>query len=88
MFEQIKDIAKSFIEGFKQQSTSAIELQLHEMENAFALVCFGSLMGMPSPPSYIGMALLPYLEYEIQVMIFKSERLDDKLAEFFDLGDI
>ncbi len=88
MFKQIKKFINSFIEGFKQQSTSAIELELHEMENAFALICFASLMGMPSPPSYVGMALLPYLEYEIQLMIFKSSRLDDKLAEFFALGDI
>ncbi len=79
---------EAFVEGFKEQSTSAIELELHEMENAFALICFGSLMGMPSPPNYLGMALLPYLEHEIKVMIFKSERLDDRFSEFFDLSDI
>ncbi len=88
IFEEFKENIKAFVEGFKEQSTSVIELELHEMENAFALVCFGSLMGMPSPPSYLGMALLPYLEHEIKVMIFKSERLDDRFAEFFDLSDI
>ncbi len=88
MLDNFLENLKAFVEGFKNQSTSAIELQLHEMENGFALICFGSLMGMPSPPSYLGMALLPYLEHEIKVMIFKSERLDDRLAEFFDLSDI
>ncbi len=88
MLKSLKENLKAFIEGFKGQSTSVIELELHEMENAFALVCFGSLMGMPSPPSYLGMALLPYLEHEIKVMIFKSERLDDRFSEFFDLSDI
>ena len=88
MLKNLKENLKAFIEGFKEQSTSVIELELHEMENAFALVCFGSLMGMPSPPSYLGMALLPYLEHEIKVMIFKSERLDDRFSEFFDLSDI
>ncbi len=88
MLEKFFENFSAFVEGFKDQSTSTIELQLHEMENAFALICFGSLMGMPSPPSYLGMALLPYLEHEIKVMIFKSERLDDRLAEFFDLSDI
>ncbi len=88
MFENFFENLKAFAEGFKSQSTSVIELQLHEMENGFGLMCFGSLMGLPSPPSYLGMALLPYLEHEIKVMIFKSERLDDRLADFFDLSDI
>lgn len=88
MLDNFLENLKAFVEGFKNQSTSVIELQLHEMENSFGLICFGSLMGMPSPPNYLGMALLPYLEHEIKVMIFKSERLDDRLAEFFDLSDI
>ncbi len=77
-----------FWEGFKDESTNALEMELSEMENAFGLVVFSSLMGLPSPPSFLGMALLPYLEYEIKVMINKSEDLDDKLATFFDLSDI
>jgi hypothetical protein len=88
MFKDFLENFSAFVEGFKNQSTSAIELQLHEMENGFGLIAFGSLMGMPSPPNYLGMALLPYIEHEIKVMIFKSERLDDRLAEFFDLSDI
>lgn len=88
MFDEFLKNLSYFVEGFKEQSTSVLELQLYEMENAFALLSFGSLMGMPSPPSYMGMALLPFLEHEIKVMIFKSDRLDDKLADFFDLSDI
>ncbi|WP_035588761.1 hypothetical protein [Hippea jasoniae] len=79
---------KYFWEGFKDQSTSALEMELSELENTFGLVVFGSLMGLPSPPTFVGMALLPYLEYEIKLMIIKSEDLDDKLATFFDLSDI
>ena len=77
-----------FLEGFKGESTSALEMELSEMENGFALIIFSSLMGLPSPPSFLGMALLPYMEHEIKTMIFKSEDLDDKLANFFDLSDI
>jgi len=77
-----------FWEGFKDESTSALEMELSEMENAFALIVFSSLMGLPSPPTFLGMALLPYMEHEIKTMIFKSEDLDDKLANFFDLSDI
>ncbi len=79
---------KYFWEGFKDQSTSALEMELSELENTFGLVVFGSLMGLPSPPTFVGMALLPYLEHEIKLMILKSEDLDDKLATFFDLSDI
>jgi len=87
----LKGVLKNFgyfWEGFKDESTSALEMELSEMENAFGLIVFSSLIGMPSPPSFLGMALLPYMEHEIKLMIYKSEDLDDKLANFFDLSDI
>jgi hypothetical protein len=75
-------------EGFKRQSTEVLEKELEEMENGFALLTLGSLVGLPILPSYTCLSLLPYLEREILVMLIKSERLDDKLAEWADLADI
>ncbi len=88
MLEKLFKNLSYFIEGLKEESTSALELELHEMENGFALLNFGSLMGLPAPPSFLGLLLLPYIEHDIKTMIFKSERLDDRFAEFFDLSDI
>ncbi|KPJ68435.1 MAG: hypothetical protein AMJ45_02325 [Syntrophobacter sp. DG_60] len=75
-------------EGFKRQSTEVLERELEEMENGFALLTFGALVGLPTLPTYMGLRLLPYLEREILVMFIKSERLDDKLAEWADLADL
>ncbi len=75
-------------EGFKRQSTEVLERELEEMENGFALLTFGALVGFPILPPYMGLRLLPYLEREILVMLAKSERLDDKLAEWADLADL
>ena len=74
--------------GFRQSSIHAIEMELKEMENAFALVIMGALSGMPTPPSHISISLLPYIEREIMVMISRSRRHDDRLAEWAELVDL
>lgn len=75
-------------EGLKRRSTDILERELEDMENGFALLTFGSIIGFPILPSYIGLSLLPYLEREVLVMLSKSESLDDKLAEWADLADL
>jgi len=74
--------------GLKDQSVNTLERELCEMENAFALLVCGSLIGFPALPSFLGLKLLPYLEREIFIMFAKSRFLDDKLAQWADLVDL
>ncbi len=76
-----------FAQGLRERSTSALEAELKELENAFALILLGALTGMPAPPSYLGIKLLPYMEREIRIMICRSETLGDIFADWFDILD-
>ena len=90
MKNRLEKIKESFVllaKGFRERSTSALEAELKELENAFALILLGALTGMPAPPSHLGIKLLPYLEREIRIMICRSETLNDIFADWFDILD-
>jgi len=86
--ELIGDIKRTLslvAKGFASTATDAIEAELKEMENAFALVLVSSLSGMPSPPGYLGLRLLPYMEREVMVMLSRAQNLDDQFAQWFSI---
>jgi hypothetical protein len=56
-------------------------LEAQELENIFALLLLGSFVGMPSPPSFLSVELLPFMEREIQVLHRRAEDAGDMLAE-------
>lgn len=60
-------------------SLTCVELQ--EMENIFALLVLGSFVGLPSPPSFLSVELLPYMERELELMHRRAEDSSDMLAE-------
>ncbi len=74
--------------SIKSKSTEYIEAELRELENVFALLLLGSLIGLPSPPTSVSLRLLPYLGRELVVMVRVGERLDDMLGEMAGLFEI
>ena len=56
-------------------------LEVQELENIFALLLLGSFVGLPSPPSFLAVELLPFMEREIQVLHRRAEDAGDMLAE-------
>ncbi len=85
---RIKEMLSLLSRVFRHGSVSATEAELREMENAFALVLMGAFTGMPAPPAYISIALLPWLERELGVMMSRSLMHDDRLSEWADLVDL
>ncbi len=88
VLKQIKDFLSQFGQGFKEASIDQIQRELEEMENAFALLICGSLSGMPAPPAFLSLCLLPYMERELKIMFSKTIFLDDKLAVWSDLVEL
>lgn len=72
----------------KAKSTEYIELELRELENIFALIVLGSLIGLPSPPTTISLRIMPYMARELLVMTRISERIDDMLGEIAGVLEI
>ncbi len=86
-FKRLLEASRLFARGFADSATTVLEAELKEMENTFSLVMVGSLVGLPAPSSFVGVALLPYMERELMVMLSRSQGLDDKLAEWFGVLD-
>lgn len=79
---------KGFQEGFKSKSVEFIQIEERELENIFSLLLFGSYIGIPAPPAFLSLELLPYVTRELYVLGITAERSDDPLgqiAEFFEL---
>lgn len=84
----IKEALKGIEEGFKAKSVSAIEFELKELENVFCLLLMGSFAGIPAPPAFLSLTLLPHMEREIKIMLAKSEKIDDPLGNLFSVFDV
>lgn len=64
-------------------SLTCVELQ--ELENIFSLLVLGSFVGLPSPPSFLSVELLPLMERELAIMNRRAEDTSDMLAEMIGI---
>ncbi len=74
--------------GFRSRSVEFIRIEERELENVFSLLLFGSYIGIPSPPAFLSLELLPHVAKELYVLGVTAERVDDPLsqiAEFFEI---
>ncbi len=84
------DIRKKFKKFFKiwdatlrAHATDYLDWELEEMENIFALITIGSLVGFPSPPIQITLELLPLMEKDLNIMLDKVAISHDAIGELF-----
>ncbi len=88
LLNNILKFFKGIQEGFKGKSIEYIRIEERELENVFSLLLFGSYIGLPSPPAFLSLELLPYVARELYILGIAAERSDDPLgqiAEFFEL---
>ncbi len=72
----------------REQVVALTRLEARELENVFVLLLMGSFTGLPSPPSFLAVELLPYLEHELKVVNRRAEDASDALAELAGCLDI
>lgn len=92
VFASIRRYLHDFFEGFRtvnaEKATGIIEYEISELENIFALLLFGSFIGLPSPPAHITLQLLPCMEKELINMFEKIQTAHDPLGELAEtLGE-
>ena len=56
-------------------------LEMEELENIFALIVLGSFVGYPSPPSFLAVELLPFMERDLRILNQRAKDASDKFAE-------
>ncbi len=88
LLEFFKDLFDGIREGIRERTVDTVEAELKDMEGAFGLLLFGSIMGMPVFSSFVGASLLPYVEREVIIMLSKSRMLDDFASYWFEIADI
>ncbi len=86
--DRIKLLLRGVKEGIEARSVGVLEEELKELEGAYALLLLGSFLGLPSPPSFVGLSLMPYLEREMIVALGRSRYLGDAAAFWFEIADI
>ena len=72
----------------RENVTSLTSCEVREIENMFVLLLMGSFTGLPAPPSFISVELMPHLEHEIRVVNRRAENAGDALAEMAGCFDI
>ena len=77
--EFLRGIGASLLE----QSTEALQLEYLELEHAFLSIVLGSLVGIPLLPLGLAVELAPYIKDEISVLVERSRRGTDALADLF-----
>jgi len=65
----------------RENLVALTRLEVQELENIFALLLLGSFVGLPAPPGFLAVELLPFMEREIQVLHRRAEDAGDMLAE-------
>ena len=65
----------------RESLVSMTRLEVQELENIFALLVLGSFIGLPAPPTFLAVELLPFMEREIRILNVRAEDAGDMLAE-------
>ncbi|UCF96733.1 MAG: hypothetical protein JSV89_16360 [Spirochaetaceae bacterium] len=79
--EQIRLFFKDLQIINSNKATDILEFELLELRNIYALLLFGSFVGMPAPPVHITLQLLPLMQEEVELMLKRINVAHDALAE-------
>lgn len=68
-------------ESHRERAAALTGVEVKELENIFALLLLGSFIGLPSPPTFLAIELLPSMKRELSVLISRARDEGDMLAE-------
>ena len=81
MVQKIRRILADLGASHREKASALTVMEMEELENIFALLLLGSFAGMPSPPTFLAVELLPYMERELQILCKRAKDCNDMLAE-------
>ncbi|MCE4603851.1 MAG: hypothetical protein F7B20_02655 [Aeropyrum sp.] len=90
LVEILAGIASEALKTFKHMmvghAVDSLQLELDELENAFATMVFGSLAGMPLVPLGLALELSPHMEVELAKMLERHAKYRDAISEYAAFG--
>ncbi len=72
----------------REELTQMHERELLELQNIFALVNFGIILGLPMPPLHITGEIMPYLDEELVILFNRMDNALDPVSELFSIFSI
>ncbi|HRR46957.1 MAG TPA: hypothetical protein P5172_06500 [Syntrophales bacterium] len=81
LLRRCRDLLTDIGTAHREQAVALTCLEVQELENIFALLLLGSFVGLPAPPTFLSVELLPFMERELRVLHQRAEDAHDMLAE-------
>lgn len=77
----LKRILGVFDATHRDNATALTVMEVEELENIFTLLLMGSFVGFPSPPTFLSVELLPFMERELRILNRRAKDSSDMFAE-------
>jgi hypothetical protein len=81
IFSFLRRIFSGLHASQRENAVALTIVETEELENIFALLLLGSFVGLPSPPTFLAVELLPFMEKELKILNRRAKDADDMLAE-------
>jgi len=81
VFRFLREFLSRLHDSHREDVVALTQVEMQELENIFALLVLGSFVGLPAPPSFLAVELLPFMERELKIMSRRAEDAGDMLAE-------
>ncbi len=81
ILNRLRDFLSAVSASHRERAVALTVMEADELENIFALLVIGAFVGLPSPPTFIAVELLPFLENELKILGRRAGDAGDMLAE-------
>ena len=83
VFDSLRTLCRDLDNSQRSAVCSLTITEMEELQNIFALLLLGSFVGLPAPPSFIAVELLPYMQKELEILNRRAGSANDMLSEMF-----
>lgn len=83
IFDFLRTLCRTIDKTHRANVCALTVTEVEELQNVFALLLIGSFIGLPSPPSFLAVELLPYMQKELEILNERAQDANDKMAEMF-----
>ncbi len=83
IFEFLKTVCKDIDRTHRSNVCALTVTEVEELQNIFALLLLGSFIGLPSPPTFLSVELLPFMQKELEILNKRAQNANDMFNEMF-----
>ncbi len=83
IFEFLKTVCKDIDRTHRSSVCALTVTEVEELQNIFALLLLGSFIGLPSPPTFLSVELLPFMQKELEILNKRARNANDMFNEMF-----